>query len=283
MKLRKHLNLKSEKVLIVLFALLFATTSVHTLAIVRGSQPAQVTSIGSCVQVVSHKYNQFFSNPFDANPSAELRKDDYLYKISLDIKNNCTRPVSIINPGSMSQFYPKSESIRQINSFALENLGPAGTPENVSMAPGNFYGIDYSAEYGLCVSCGSGSMVYRLSPLGVDTQPAGLSIATYNIPVGQTRTFEFGLSIGLPHSASDFASGWLRAKLKSFKWTYTNSYQNDGFVMANEIQTVSLSSAQQESFATDYVISGQDGGVSEYACADGLNYVLNNLNQPDCQ
>lgn len=300
MKLRKHLNLKSEKVLLVLFALLFATTSLQTLAIVKSyknnnintNQSAQVIGkypstsstlpYNNCVTVLDHKYNQIFSSPLEPvnlNPNGNTNDTDYTYEVYFNVKNNCDRPISIIDPSSMSSLYKGNPGFYTINSFALE-LNSLPSPTDISLAPPASSFVDAAREEGDCVNCAPTDLAFRVSPAGtLNYQGNDTNLRMYNIPAGQTRIVSFVLQIGRPYPTFGI-SHFLRAKLKSFKWTYTNSYISGGIVSADEIFTTTLSASQQQSFATDFANIYQDGNPN---CSSGGTLGINSDGVPVCQ
>lgn len=284
-------NFVTERVVFGLFSLLFILSAAQVAAIINiDSQPAQTVKAGgtlipsyneysNCVSFVSHKYNKISSNPFDVPASSGGVDTDYSYEVYFDVKNNCERPVSIIDPATLSTTYKNQPAYFSISSFALEQNTAAG-PVNVPLEPGATNIINSVMEEGSCVSCELSAMVFRASPLGTVTQGGVSGVRAYEIPVGQTRTFAFTFDIGRPYPTNGFVM-FLRAKLKSFKWTYANSYVSGGVVSADEIYTRVLTQTQQDVVATDYVNIYQDANMN--SCPSGSSLGFNSSGVVVCQ
>lgn len=282
--MKYHLDVKNHKVLFGLLSLLFVTSIVQTSAILKSETPddtqvAQVTSSGSCV-TIDHNYNQLFSNPFlMADATGTPRPDDYTYTLNVNITNGCPRPINIIDPDSLNTHVggKGGVSVSDFSYFGADLLIGGIVP--VSPLSGNFYGITPIYELGTCTNCGQGSFQYQFSPLGTHTHQNQPALRVYTVPVGQTRNFDLSVAVGVPHSTEN--AGWLRARLLRLKWFYTSAYA-DNLVNANEIKTLSLSSSQQEEFATDWAIVTQDGN-GPAMCPVGQAPVFNDMYEPVCQ
>lgn len=255
--MKKHLDLKNNKVLLVLFSLLFLTTAVHTLALIRvedrSNQPAQVvksdggglTLASSCVSVAK-EYNKFFSNPFEP-----IVAYDYTSYLDLNITNNCAYPISVINPATLNTNSAPGV-LATVSYTGVDYLDNLDHPAAVAL-PSNNLGITPSFEIGTCFGCPNGATQYRASPVGTYPYQGVNSIESFTIPVGQTRRFELDLGINVPDT--NFML-WLRTKPTKIKWFYDSAY-GDGIISAGEIQTKTFTAAEQKVLATDYVMVPQ--------------------------
>lgn len=281
--MKHHVDLKNHKVLLGLFSLLFVTSIVHTSAILKNKngekdqQAAQVSSSSSCI-TVKHRYNQIFSNPFAIVHDTGLpRPDDYNYTVNFDIINGCSRPISIIDPGSLNGI--DKAGMSTVSYFGIDGLAGGGASFALTPLPGNIYNVNPVWENGVCIDCGQGSLLYRHSSLGTDVSQGQPALRVFTLAAGQTRNFDMTVAVSVPHSTED--PGWLRARLLRVKWFYTNAY-TDGLITADEVKTLNLSSAQQEQFATDWTIITQDGN-GPFMCPEGESPAFDAMYQPVCQ
>jgi hypothetical protein len=277
--MKKHFDFKNNKVLLVLFSLLFLTTAVHTLALIRvgqhGNQAAQVvgSDIPSSCLTVSNPYNSIFSNPFD--PSQLL---DYSFSVNVDITNNCPRPVNIIDPATLNTNNSKTATLNTVSYMGIDYLGPTSQPVAIPL-PVNSYGVPAYGESMTCMNCPQGAMQYRLSPVGTGVYQGAPALRAFSLPVGQTKRFAMDIEVGVGHS-SQF-NWWLRAKPLRFKWFYNNAFA-DNSVTATEISTFGFTSTQQNSFATDYTNISQDGADGS-GCTNGTTLGFNDMFEPVCE
>lgn len=286
--IKKMSDFKNQKVLLGLFSLLFIGSIVNTGAILKnqaGHQTAQVAQVKTSTLTdpslargcltTSPSYNQLFSNPFDiGNPL------DYSFFVGMNITNNCTRPVNIIDPSTLTS-QGKNGILDQVSYMKLDRLdGATNSPVNITL-PGNNFGVEPYSEAAICLNCPSGSISYRFSPVGTyyEYQAIQPSVRTFPLAVGETKSFQFLLEVSVPHS-SDFG-WWLKAKPAKFDWFYNSAYA-DNIVLESEIRTHEFSTLAQETMSTDYLLVAQDGADGS-SCTDGTTLGFNDMNEPVCE
>lgn len=235
--MKKHLDLKNSTVLLVLFALLFVTTSFHTLAIIRadnrnGSRqqnqtaqvvyPSKTTSTGEIPGVAKDINNCIQVTPVANNLSGQVSNwlsthNTYGYDMYYDLKNNCTSVVHMIDSGTLVT--TTNSVLGSLEYGRIERLyGSTPTPLVVPI-PTNSENIIGRIESLMCFACPSNLTSYRSSPIGTFMLNGNPSIKAFSIAVGATVRVKASTLIDVP----DTSSSWYRIAPVRFKWFYQSA------------------------------------------------------------
>lgn len=227
------------------------------------------SSTSDCL-VVKQDVNKLFSDPFDvSNPR------DYIFNMALKVTNNCIRPVSIIDPLTLTSL--NKDGTRSLTYTAIDRFdGSTGLPVTINNL--SDFGIGSYGDTGTCVNCPSGAMQYRFSPLGTYNYQNASTLRVFSLAVGETRKFEIQGEISIPNHME--FGWWLRAKLTNIKWFYNSAF-NDNLITSDEIRTKNFTASEQQNFATDYVTIVQEG--NPLTCGDGQQMSFNEELEPVCE
>lgn len=226
---------------------------------------------------IEPRFNKFFSNSFNVSQEY-FYSEDYTYYNTSDIKNNCSRSISIIDPLTLSTI-GKNFSADRVNTVALEYLDEFGQGVNIPL-PENNLGITSSTEMLTCHNCGQEATQLRLSPVGTATYQNASAIRTITLAPGEVKNFELYFVLGVPHSS--LSTYWLRIKPTKILWMYDNAY-NDGSISSSEIRSADFTPAFQNMIASDYMNVPQDTGGYDGCQLNGQTMDFNDLGEVVCQ
>lgn len=256
MKFKNRLNLKSEKVLLGLFALLFVSSFATTGLLLKQNkvasnsktQLAQVVDISNtnptrvsqgCL-TVTHKNNQ--ANLSFLGDSETYPGNFYQLRFNFSIKNICNDTVSVIDSVSINEALSRP----QLSFFT-------GEPIDISFTDSSYFPQDntpYSsiaAQQSFCANCFPGP-----SPLSYSTSAAianSPQILGYEIPAGQARDFSFDTSVMLYDNNNLSNIRLVIDKIRYFK----RGAMNDNNLTSNEILSYVFTSEERNEYAGDFI------------------------------
>jgi len=250
MKFIKNLDIKNNKVLLGLFALLFVGSIAQTHAILKtrselnNGQSAQVISAGSlspnspssssnCLRVspISSVTETLFTNP-------EIK--NYIYYMNWSVKNICKFAINVVNP----YVYHQGEGgiLTSLINTEVQVIDSVNNPININVA-NNTYGIQGVTEAFLCISCESGAVTNHSYPEGFFEQ-----IPTFNFDSEQTRNIKIFVNLSVPDNTSAF----IRTRLKSLFYFRSSTALADNIIQNSEIVTASFPNSFSNPTATSY-------------------------------
>ena len=223
-----------------LIGLLFVVTFVHTISILNisnnltfskinnSSQKAQVGTF-NCLQV-SPMYNIVEPSEVYYNGTYP-GVSNHMY---LNIKNICSSTINIFNPG-IGYTIPTliEDQTRQVN----------GTPLTILNSQLSNYNINSYTEFLECFNCGNTIAQYPSTVTGTPS-----TVYVHPIAPQQTRTIIYNIN----YSMTSISEWPIRIAPKAIKWVAQNSLA-DNQISNSDISTVTLTSTQRASWATDFL------------------------------
>lgn len=272
MKLLKKIDIKNNKVLLGLFALLFMGSAAQTLAILssqqKSAQSAQVLNYptlnnsnqNGCLEF-TYNYNRV--EPF-LIPSEDIGDgfSQYLFKTVGDFKNTCSYPINILNSSGLSPRYMSVPDDNEgeggrVTELVYEGLQILGSyePQNIELS-NDLYHLTASQELFGCYAgvsdcTQSSQMVSTPSSYSNDGQ-----IQTFRLNPQQSYKMVINSIIVAP----DNFPYPFRTKLKIVKWARSSSL-SDGVLSVNEIEEKRFTATESNLYAHDFIRVAYNAGL----------------------
>jgi hypothetical protein len=238
MKFLKRLDVKNNKVLMGLLTLLFLGSAVQTAAILKTQNDiqnknlsAQLSQTQDCLNI-AHEFNT-------SEPLTSIAPNEYVFKVYMNVKNNCSYPVSVITPYDLHL----GETIDALKFGRFEVLGQNNSPSYIANPTSPEYGINILTEYLQCLLCESSVTNVYASPAGRDG-----TFRAFSIGAGQTRLMAYWVISTLP----DNPGYLLRVRPMNISW-FRQSANSDGVITSPEIRSQNLGRSLSGELATDFI------------------------------
>ncbi len=295
MKFKNKLNLKSEKVLLGLFALLFVSSFATTGFILKQDKVAnnanknQLAQIGpdivgpealsrDCISLkpVERSTQVLFSfAPLFLPDNAYFDKET-----KFEITNTCRYDIKIIDPRTLRRRTPQEivfQNMAPHTVMVLRDLVSQGIQiKSSSNGPYPYIDLQDSntnisaindTDKMNCQSCGANGTASYFSLLAQDGES---TLKTYNLNAGETKQFVMIAQLNIPEN-STFR---FRVTLRNVKWLRASDAL-DNYITEEEVKTHVLSLEESDLLASDF-ISIQH--VPEYSgfSGEGSNLQIDN-------
>ncbi len=288
MKFKNKLNLKSEKVLLGLFALLFVSSFATTGFILKQdkvannankNQLAQIgpdtppfTTVGSSCLIIDSISGRRTNLQHVVDESNNIDDIQILNRNFFSVKNDCDFPIRLLSPNSLNTLVGQGGNsyYTGFSNHLVQTEDPDNYPRGaINITDFNVFPsfVKSNGEILVCDNCLTPNPGIFINNSYV---PNNSTVASYELQPSETKQFHFFTSVRFPHDSSLYYDS-VRMLPVNLKWFKTASVESDNYLSLNEIKTRTFSENEKNMFANDFIrmdellgIDGMDLVGSEY-------------------